>query len=462
MQFNNRPKVCIQGLGFVGAAMAVATAIADDEHGKPLYEVTGVDLPNSRGLKIVNLINQGIFPFPTSDEKLIKATRQANNQGNLKAATNESFYGSADIVVVDISLDIPYLDNEPQLNFEKFKKALQAIAKRIKKGALVIIETTVPPGTCEKVVVPSFSEDLKKRGMSVDDILVAHSPERVMPGENYLESITNFWRVYSGYTEEAADACEAFLKNVVNTKNYPLTRLSSPTASETLKVMENTYRAVNIAFLDEWSKYAEKVGIDMFEIVDAIKKRPTHSNIMSPGLGVGGYCLTKDPMFAPASARQLFGKEMDFPFSKMAVYTNHNMPLHTVSRLKHLLNGSLEGKKILVCGVSYREDVGDTRNSPSETLVKGLQNSVAQIKVHDPYVEYWEEMDFTPEKILPQAENFDACIFAVAHKDYKQLDLHHWVSGSNPVILDASSVFDKKQILKFYEQNLRFYSIGRG
>lgn len=462
MYKNEKPIVCIQGLGFVGAAMAVATSAAIDERREPIYQVIGVDLPNDHGLEIVNMINQGIFPFPTSDDKLIEAINKAYKKGNLKATTDESWYGYADVVVVDIPLDIPYLDNEPQLNFDGFKKALQSIGRRIKKGALVIIETTVPPGTCEKVVVPIFAKELKERDMAVTDIFIAHSPERVMPGENYLESITNFWRIYSGYTEDAADACEAFLSNIVDTQSYPLTRLSNPTASETAKVMENTYRAVNIAFLDEWTKYAEGVGIDMFEIVDAIRKRPTHSNIRFPGLGVGGYCLTKDPMFTPAAASQLFGKKLDFPFSKMAVHINHNMPLHTVARLKSLLAGSLEDKKILVCGVSYRQDIGDTRNSPVEILVKELKQNHSQVVVHDPYVEYWHELDIKPVKNLPQAKEFDACIFATAHKNYKELDIRSWLSDGDTIILDANLVFSKEQIQKAQKAGFRLESIGRG
>ena len=163
--------------------------------------------------------------------------------------------------------------------------AIESIAKHIKKGALIIVETTVPPGTCEKVIVPKLEEILAKRKLSLDDIFLAHSYERVMPGDDYLNSIINFWRVFSGMNKESSDLCEDFLSKIINIDQYPLTRLSSMTSSETAKVLENTYRAVNIALIDEWTKYAELVGIDIFEIVDAIRKRPTHSNMMYPGIG---------------------------------------------------------------------------------------------------------------------------------------------------------------------------------
>ena len=202
-------------------------------------------------------------------------------------------------------------------------------------------------------------------------------------------------------------------------EDYPLTLLTSILASETAKVMENTYRANNIAFIDEWTKYAESVGIDLCEIIEAIRMRPTHSNIRFPGLGVGGYCLTKDPTFTPAASKQFFDKDLEFPFSRMAVRVNHEMPLHTVSCLRSLLNCSLAEQKILVCGVSYRPDVGDTRYSPSETLVRELIAQGAKVTCHDPYLNHWNELGITIPKKLPLAENFDVVIFAVQHKQYQ-------------------------------------------
>ena len=165
------------------------------------------------------------------------------------------------------------------------------------RAALVILETTVPPGTCERVVAPELAAALQRRGLQRDAFLLAHSYERVMPGEDYLASITHFWRVYAGHTPEAADACERFLAQVINVDEYPLTRLASTTASEIAKVMENSYRATNIAFIEEWARFAEAVGVDLFGVINAIRVRPTHSNIRQPGFGVGGYCLTKDLLF---------------------------------------------------------------------------------------------------------------------------------------------------------------------
>ena len=314
-------------------------------------------------------LRRGEFPFPTADNTIGKVLARAQQEGNLVATTDESVYGLADIVVIDIALDIPFLEEHPQLQMTDLERAVRSIVRRIPEGALVLIETTVPPGTCEKVVAPILREELHSRGLGPHAVHLAHSFERVMPGNAYLESITRFWRVYAGQTAEAAQVCESFLSSIVDTEHFPLTQLPSMTASETAKVMENTYRAANIAFIDEWTKYAETIGIDLYEVIDAIRVRPTHSNIRFPGLGVGGYCLTKDPAFAPAAARQLFGNEnLDFPFSRLALQVNQAMPMHTVGRLEALLGGTCNDKAILVLGVSYRQDVGDTRYSPVETL----------------------------------------------------------------------------------------------
>lgn len=454
-------QVCIVGLGFVGSAMATAVALAK-KNDIPLYNVVGLDLPNELGKERVDSINKGRFPFVSDDENLLKSFDTVFNQGNLRATTDKSIYSSSKIIIIDIHLDISYLDEEPQLDFNQFRKVFSEIGNRITTDTLIIVETTVPPGTCEKVVIPTLKLELSKRQMSINDIMIAHSYERVMPGKNYLSSITDYWRVFSGYSDSAADACEEFLKNIINVEKFPLTRLHSTKASEASKLLENTYRAVNIAFIDEWTKFSEEIGIDLFQITEAIRMRPTHSNIRMPGLGVGGYCLTKDPTFTPAAARQIFGISSDFPFSRLAVEINHNMPLHVVERLLKLMKIDIQKSNILVCGISYRQDIGDSRYSPSELLVKELLNLGASVTCHDPYIDYWEEMDLQIEnKNLPDFKNFDAIIFAVPHRQYAKLDIVSSAS-MNGLILDTCGLFDSKQRDSLRMSGKRIESIGRG
>ena len=142
-----------------------------------------------------------------------------------------------------------------------------------------------------------FSVEFNKRGLDIDKIYIGHSYERVMPGPGYIDSIINFYRVYSGINEESANEVEKFLKTIISTKEHHLRELHNTTATETAKVLENSYRAMNIAFMVEWSRFAENAGINLYEIIKAIRLRPTHSNMMLPGIGVGGYCLTKKILY---------------------------------------------------------------------------------------------------------------------------------------------------------------------
>jgi len=250
---------------------------------------------------------------------------------------------------------------------------------------------------------------------------------------------------------------------VLNIKEYPLTRLQSTTACETAKVLENSYRATTIALMEEWGRFAEAVGIDLFEVISAIRRRPTHSNMRQPGFGVGGYCLTKDPLLGAVAARQLFGLEgVDFPFSTLAVETNRQMPLVSLQMLDALLNGGLTGKNILLLGVSYRQDVADTRYSPSETFVRGALEHGASVVCHDPLVTDWPELDLTVANELPSLDQVDAVVFAVPHREYVELNVRRWLNGTRPAILDSNDVLSRAQHRTLRDMGCAVASIGRG
>ena len=461
---SNRPIVCVQGLGFVGSAMALAIADAKDKTGKPLYNVIGIDVPNEAGYRKALSINDGKFPFENSDIRLKSAQEEAYCNGNLWATTEAEYFQYAEVVVVDINLDVKNVkENHPTLDLSLFKEAIRTLGMYIKSGTLIIVETTVPPGTCEKVVYPIICEEFIKRGLKEKDIFIAHSYERVMPGENYFDSIVNFWRVYSGINEESANRCETFLESVINTKNYPLTRLEKTTATEIAKVLENSYRAVTIAFIEEWGRFAEAVEVDLFEVIDAIRMRPTHSNMRQPGFGVGGYCLTKDPYFAPLAAKEIFGLEgMNFPFSTKAVQVNNVMPIVSLDKIEGLLGGKIKEKKLLIMGVSYRQDVGDTRYSPTEIFAKEARRRGALITCQDPLVGYWQEMDVQVLQEIPSFMGYDAVVFTVQHKQYLDIDFKEVIFSEGILIFDANCVLSKKQRMDIAElDNITFASIGR-
>jgi len=459
---SGRAVVCVQGLGFVGAAMAIAVAMARGRDGTPLYDVIGVDLPTESGRKRVDALNRARFPFETTDLRMGEALREAHAAGNLVACTEPAVYALASVVLVDIHLDVDWDRQPPRLAWEGFRRGITQLASQVAPGALVIVETTVPPGTIAKVVAPIFAEQLAARGIAPETVKLAHSYERVMPGREYLDSIVNYWRVYAGHTPEAGDACETFLSSVLHTDRFPLTRLGNTTSSELAKVLENAYRATIMAFMEEWGRFGEAVGVDLFEVAEAIRLRPTHSNLRTPGFGVGGYCLTKDPLFGALAARDLFGLENEFPFSTLAVETNQRTPRVTVDRVQTLLGGSLAGKTLLLLGVSYRQDVGDTRYSPSETFVREARARGAAVIPHDPLVGHWDEMNEAVARDLPPTAGVDAIVFAVPHREYRALDLRAWLAGRTPAIFDAFSVLTRDQREALRALGCRVESIGRG
>lgn len=442
--------------------MAAAVAAARDAAGAPKYNVIGVELDTAKGRHAVESLNAGRFPSETTDPALVDAVAHARSAGNLVATTDDTAYALAEVVIVDIHLDLDQSGEEPSVCFKGLRAAIDTVGRHMKPEALVLVEVTVPPGTCRNVVAPTLAKALAKRDLPTDSFLLAHSYERVMPGAEYFDSIVNYWRVYAGHTPAAADACERFLASVVNTRDYPLTRLSDTVASETAKVLENSYRAATIAFIDEWGQFAEAAGIDLYDVLAAIRKRPTHSNIRQPGFGVGGYCLTKDPLFARFSALAFFERpDLTFPFSRMSVKTNAVMPLHTLHRLEQRL-GNLEGKTILLLGVAYRPDVADTRYSPSETFYREARRRGAQVIVHDPLVRFWEELALDVPAGLPETDGVHAIVFAVGHKEYRSIDFAHWLGGQRPLILDANDTLGSNRLSALKRAGHTVESIGRG
>lgn len=425
--------VVVQGLGFVGAVMALAVANAPYED----YAVIGVDLPTKFGHQKVEALNKGPFPIESADPTIEEFHKRALKRGNFIATCSEDAYEVADVVIVDVNLDVQKeTTNEKQLDdyrvdLNPFRAACQTVAERCKPDVLVIVETTVPPGTCEHIVKPIFDAEFEARGLP-QRYRLGHSFERVMPGPDYVDSIRNFYRVYAGINEESATATQRFLETVIYTDEYPLTQLGSTTASEMTKVLENSYRAMNIAFVQEWTEFAEEAGVNLYEVVQAIRKRPTHQNLMLPGLGVGGYCLTKDPLLASwaRSAHGTNGRKQRLVQSERAVEINDQMPQHTFERIKDSLNGAMEDASVLLLGVSYRKDVGDTRFTPAEYLYDLLCDHGATVHLHDPYVDYWEERERdVPQCLLESAPaTVDAVVISTPHSIYaNNADLQRWL-----------------------------------
>ena len=463
---NNKPVIAVQGLGFVGAVMSLvcANAINGD------YAVIGVDLPRKDTFWKIKSINEGLFPVIASDPKIQEFYNTAKQKQNLLATFDSYAYTKADVIIVDINLDVAkdsdfYGElNDFEVDLTAFKKAMKTIGENCKEDVLILIETTVPPGTSKKVAYPIIKECLIKRGLSVDKFKLGHSYERVMPGPNYIDSIQNFYRVYSGINEKSADSVEQFLKTIISTKEYPLTRLGSTNATEMAKVLENSYRAMNIAFAVEWSRFAEESGVNLYEVVGAIRMRPTHKNLMYPGIGVGGYCLTKDPLLASWSKKNLFEAKDGLDQSIKGVQINDKMPLYAYQFLKKEIN-NLNGKKILLLGVSYRSDVGDTRYTPVEPFYNYLIKDGAKIELHDPYVRFWEEVGLKVDESIDKVfeSELNIVVITTAHKEYKDSEylITLLLKKEGLFIFDTVGLFTNSQISQLSEKH-KVRVVGRG
>lgn len=459
-----RSIVVVQGLGFVGSAMAAVVADATDDHGLARFHVIGVDRADEAGLEKVAALNRGEAVVEAEDPELSRLThRAALDTGNLEATVLLDAYALADVVVVDLPLHagLENAGDRIEVDLEPFRSALHPVAQRVPPETLILIETTVPPGTTQEVVLPLFQAEFKKRGIRTPP-LVAHSYERVMPGPRYVQSIRSFWRCYAGSTPEASRRARAFLSAIIDTEQFPLTELSSTTASEVAKVLENSYRAANIAFIEEWSKAAEAVGVNLFEVVAAIRKRKgTHDNIRQPGFGVGGYCLPKDGFLAEWGLEHLLGYSGGLELTRQALLRNREMPLHAAGLLEGALPTGLRGATIGLAGVSYLASVGDTRNSPAEVFTDAVLQRGGRVLACDPLVKSWEERPSIP--ILPFDEviaKSEAVVLAVPHPVWREITPRRF--GSPKVILDAVGLLSDDVASALRDGGHQVIGVGRG
>jgi len=460
--------VVVQGIGFVGAAMLAALAEARMATGQPAFAIIGVDLSDEENYWKIARVESGLAPVASSDARIAKAYSAAKARGNLIATYSSHAYACADIVVVDVHLDIALCEGgalEYEFSYEHYLSAIESVARSVTEDTLVVIETTVPPGTTDKVIRPLFAKWLAARELDPQRFFLAHSYERVMPGQQYLDSITNFYRVFAGADEPSSRRARAFFEAFINTAEFPLMEIGTTTGSEMAKVLENSYRATNIAFMQEWTEFAEAAEVDLFEVIDAIRVRPTHRNIMAPGFGVGGYCLTKDALLADWALQTHFGGKRRLDMSLEAVRVNDRMPLHTFSVLKEAVS-SVEGLNVALLGVSYRAGVADTRSSPSGSFYDRCLEAGATVSLHDPMLSFWPDRGIPVEQALETfaAHAHDVVVFAVRHPEYLSLtgsDVLEYFPSVRYVI-DANNVLADAVARDLGARGVRVLGIGKG
>jgi len=490
--------VVVMGVGFVGAVMAAIIAdTVDKQTGKPGKFVIGCQRPSVRSYWKIPLLNRGVSPVKAEDPEVEPMiARCVLDKKTLIATYNSDCLKLADCVVVDVQCDYTKQDLGNMRTGKAEMAALEATIKtiggKVPPDCLTLIETTVAPGTTEFVAWPIMKKAFAARGIETEPLL-AHSFERVMPGRQYVASIRDFWRVCSGCNSQARQRVEKFLREVLNTEEFPLTVMDRPVESETTKIVENSYRATILAFLDEWSLFAERNGVDLIKVIKAIKVRPTHSNIIFPGPGIGGYCLPKDGGLGYWAYKHILGFDDDiFKITPTAIDVNDTRGLHVATLTRDALRNMgrhVAGATILLCGASYRQDVGDTRYSGSEIVVRKLTEMGAEMRVHDPYLEHWyelEQQDTYPDPGHSRARFFrnqdglvnlriqsdlaeslagaQAIILAVPHAPYLELDpdkIVEW-AGPPPAVIDCFGILDDQRIRRYFELGCEVKGLGRG
>ncbi|WP_082108064.1 nucleotide sugar dehydrogenase [Methanosarcina sp. 2.H.A.1B.4] len=491
--------VVVMGVGFVGAVMAAIIADTKDENGNYSKFVIGCQRPSPRSYWKIPLLNRGQSPVKSEDKEVDEIIKRCV----LETKTLVSTYTNdclklADVVVVDIQCDYVKCElgnvRTGETDMAALEASMKTIGENISPDCLVLIETTVAPGTTEFVALPLLKKAFYKRGIDSTPLL-AHSYERVMPGKDYVASVRDFWRVCAGCTDEARVKVEKFLREVINTKDYPLTVMDRPIESETAKIIENSYRATILAFLNEWSLFSERNGVDIIKVVDAIKMRPTHSNMIFPGPGIGGYCLPKDGGLGYWAYKHILGFEDGddvFKITPTSIDVNDTRALHVAELTRDALRNMdryIAGADVLICGASYRQDVGDTRYSGSEIVVRKLTEMGAEMRVHDPYVDHWYEMesqDTYPasgqswkrffrnqdnltelkieEDFSTAIKGIEALILAVPHNEYLNLEPEVIVemAGGPIAVIDCFGIISDEKIRRYFELGCEVKALGRG
>ena len=411
--------VGVIGLGYVGLPLAV-------EKAKAGFKTTGFDVQQKK----VDMVNAGInYIGDVVQEDLAKLV----STGFLHATTEFSFVRDCDFIAICVPTP---LDEHQQPDISYVRDSVIEIAKYLKKDSIVVLESTTYPGTTEELVKP-----LLEQGSGLvcgEDFYLGFSPERVDPG-NLLYKTKNTPKVVGGIGKDATEVIAAMYRAVLSSD---VTEVSSPAVAEMEKILENTYRNVNIGLVNELAKLCHKMGISIWEVIDAAKTKPYGFQAFYPGPGLGGHCIPLDPYYLSWKARE-YGFHTSMIESSMMI--NDRMPEYTVERASKILNRfkkALNGSRVLVLGVAYKQDIEDYRESPALKVINILENQGAAVYYYDPWVPEYRYKEKTVEglKVLSREvlETFDLVMITAAHSnvDYNLVQKH------------AKAIFDTKNVMK--------------
>lgn len=388
--------VCVIGQGYVGLSVAAAAALLG-------MTTFGVDVDRERAAALA----AGRMVVPGVDEELF---RQAHATGRLLVGTDEAAVAQSDVVLVCVPT--PVREHRPDLS--AIEAAGRMVGPHLRPGALVVLESTTYPGTTEQVLRPLLEEHGLEAGR---DFLLAYSPERIDPG-NTTYGLRNTPRVVGGLDEEATRVAAAFYRGLVDVVH----EVSSLRAAEMAKLLENTYRMVNIAMVNELAQLCAQQGIDTWEVIEAAATKPFGFMPFYPGPGVGGHCIPLDPTYLAWQSRRDTGRP--FRLVEMAQDINAQMPTYVAGRVIDALNDrdlSVRGAKVLALGVTYKPDVGDLRESAAMEVLEHLSRRGAALSFHDPYVERIDSHGLLLDRVQVTDEALiaaDCVLLLTPHSDY--------------------------------------------
>ena len=419
---NKEIEVGVVGLGYVGLPLAV-------EKAKAGFKTIGFDVQEEK----VNLVNEGhnyIGDVVDSDLKKLV------DEGMLKATTDFSFVKDVDFIAICVPTP---LDSHQEPDISYVKASTEAISKYLTKGTMVVLESTTYPGTTEELIKPILEEG---SGLKCgEDFYLGFSPERVDPG-NLIYKTKNTPKVVGAIGKDATEVIATMYRAVLEGDVY---EVSSPAIAEMEKILENTYRNINIGLVNELTMLCDRMGISMWEVIDAAKTKPYGFQAFYPGPGLGGHCIPLDPYYLTWKARE-YGFHTSMIENSMMI--NDQMPEYCVERASKILNRhgkAMNGAKVLVVGVAYKQDIDDYRESPALRVIEVLKREMANVEFYDPWIseykykgeKYQGLKDITPEVIA----SYDLVMITAAHTnvDYDMIQKN------------AVAIFDTKNVMKNIE-----------
>ena len=428
MELKNNKPISVIGLGYVGLPLALLA----DKNG---YQVIGIDTDDTK----VELINKKLSPFV--DEEISEQLKNSK----MEATTDFSEVKESDIITICVPTPV-YENNMP--NLEPVKNACKNIAPFMKKGQLIILESTVNPGVSEDVVLPILE---KESGLKCkEDFYLAHCPERINPGdENW--NVENINRVVGAFCKTGLSMAVDFYKTILTGSVKPMNSLKE---AEAVKVVENSFRDINIAFVNELAISFSHLDIDVVNVIEGAATKPFAFMPHFPGCGVGGHCIPVDPYYLIEYAKK---NGFDHDFLSLARRINSKMPKFTAKQVMYGLNEnkiSINKTKVAVLGLSYKPNIDDCRESPSFEIIEKLKKYGANVSIFDPFV-----LDKSTVKSLDEAvTDAQAVVIATSHDVFKELTPDYFVKNGVKVIVDGRNCLPKDEFIK---AGITYKGIGR-